>query len=251
MNKKVIYTVIFGGYDQLQEPECIPTGWDFICFSDHDYDSSVWEVRVVDPAIPQDLALSSRKPKILAHEFLPEYNTSIYIDGNIVVRGNVNELTDEYLEDSSFVAYSHRSTDSNGRTGLYQEAETLIQMTESGKYKGDPQKMRKQMIKYRREGYPEENGLILGTILLRRHNDQKVKQVMQDWWNEVKNESNRDQLSFNYVAWKHDFDFTVIEENGWDNEYFYRKKHHIPWYKKPKLYIKYIYRRIKNFFNAK
>ena len=31
--KRVIYTVIVGGYDRLIEPQPFP-GWDFVCFTD-------------------------------------------------------------------------------------------------------------------------------------------------------------------------------------------------------------------------
>ena len=33
--KKVIYTAIFGDYDNLVEPYYIPDGFDFICFTDN------------------------------------------------------------------------------------------------------------------------------------------------------------------------------------------------------------------------
>ena len=39
MNKKVIYTTIFGGYDNLVEPHFVPDGWDFVCFTDDDIES--------------------------------------------------------------------------------------------------------------------------------------------------------------------------------------------------------------------
>ena len=39
--KKVIYTTIFGGYDNLVEPQHKPEGWDFICFTDSDIESKV------------------------------------------------------------------------------------------------------------------------------------------------------------------------------------------------------------------
>jgi len=38
-NKIVIYTAIFGGKDNLIEPEYIPKGCDFVCFTDQDFTS--------------------------------------------------------------------------------------------------------------------------------------------------------------------------------------------------------------------
>ena len=33
MNSKIIYTTIFGGYDDVTKPN-LPTGWDWKCFSE-------------------------------------------------------------------------------------------------------------------------------------------------------------------------------------------------------------------------
>ena len=60
------------------------------------------------------------------------------------------------------------------------------------------------------ENYPENNGLISGGVLVRKHTDEKLIKVMEEWWYFVKNFSKRDQLSFNYVAWKHHFKYNVI-----------------------------------------
>ena len=55
------------------------------------------------------------------------------------------------------------------------------------------------------EKYPEHNGLLFASVLIRKHHDENLKKVMEDWWYCVKNYSKRDQLSFNYVAWKNNF----------------------------------------------
>ena len=51
MKKKVIiYTAIFGGYDELVEPDYIPEDCDFVCFTDSThFKSDVWDIRVVKP----------------------------------------------------------------------------------------------------------------------------------------------------------------------------------------------------------
>ena len=44
MGKKVIYTAIFGSYDNLLEPKYIPEGWEFVCFTDTELTSANWTV---------------------------------------------------------------------------------------------------------------------------------------------------------------------------------------------------------------
>ena len=43
---------------------------------------------------------------------------------------------------------------------------------------------------------------------------------MEKWWEEVKYGSKRDQLNFNYSAWKTDFNFTHIQSDIDNNPWF-------------------------------
>jgi hypothetical protein len=81
------------------------------------------------------------------------------------------------------------------------------------------------MERYISHGYPKGNGLLSSGLLYRRHNDYEVIKVMEDWWSEIKYGSRRDQLSFNYSAWKNDFDFEYIHDDVRHNKYFDLKKH--------------------------
>ena len=105
MNKKVIYTAIIGGYDELIEPEFKPDGWDFVCFSDRDLNSNTWEIRKTIP-LYSDNTRTARKHKLLTHRFLPEYDISLWVDGNIKVVGNINELL-YHLDDCNYATYDH------------------------------------------------------------------------------------------------------------------------------------------------
>lgn len=57
------------------------------------------------------------------------------------------------------------------------------------------------MARYRAEGLPEDAGLIEAPVILRRHTD-AIRRLNESWWGEIVRASRRDQLSFNYVAWK-------------------------------------------------
>ena len=54
MNNKIIYTAIVGGYDDLFEPDFKPDGWDFVCFTDRDFKSDVWDVQKVLPQLVKE-----------------------------------------------------------------------------------------------------------------------------------------------------------------------------------------------------
>ncbi|PKL73860.1 MAG: hypothetical protein CVV29_01220 [Methanobacteriales archaeon HGW-Methanobacteriales-2] len=89
-HKKVVYTAITGGYDDLVTPEYVNEDWDYICFTDTDIESDFWQIKQMDD-VNVDPVRKSKKYKILPHYYLPEYDYSLYIDGNCVIVGDINE----------------------------------------------------------------------------------------------------------------------------------------------------------------
>jgi hypothetical protein len=83
------------------------------------------------------------------------------------------------------------------------------------------------MEKYHNEGYPQNNGLATTPIMVRNHNHSDVIKHNEDWWSEIKHNSKRDQLSFNYIAWKNQFNFVYLEGDSRSNEYFVSMGKHI------------------------
>ena len=233
--KKVIYTSIFGGYDILKDPIFLPKGYDFVAFTDIDLESSVWEIRK-KPTIYTDNTRNAKKYKILPHRFLSNYDISIYIDGNYVIKNDVNELVEQFLQNTNASFYDHNQQPLyDKRNCIYQEAEAIfnfgnINMKKNPQkgflnFKDDPRVIEKQIKKYHSEGYPSNNGLINGGIILRKHNENDCIKVMENWWEEIKYNSKRDQLSFNYVAWKNNFNFSYLEGHDRTNYYFNFSKH--------------------------
>ncbi|MEA2112501.1 MAG: DUF616 domain-containing protein [Patescibacteria group bacterium] len=236
MNKTVIYTAIFGGKDNLTEPEFIPDNCDFICFTDSDFQSDIWEVRKVEQTF-NDPVRNARMYKVLPHKFLPKYEYSVWVDGNMVVRGDVNQLIKKYLSKVNLTIFDHtqltrrffklfwKKDKNQCYDCIYTEAEKLIQMNNEGNYKDDSNLIKNQIEKYRNEGYPEHNGLVSSMVILRRHNEKDIINTMNIWWNEIENNSRRDQLSFNYSAWRSKLDFVYMKGDSRRNKYFLHKQH--------------------------
>lgn len=221
VNKRtVIYTAIFGPKDKLLEPEVKPEGFDFVCFTDQDFTSKIWDIRKSKREY-NDPTRDARKRKVLVHEYLPEYETSIWIDGNIIVRGNPQELIDTYLKDASMAIYDKRNNAWDPGDCVYGELENLLELgRQRGVHKDDPLVMQEQVGRYRKEGYPEHNGMIISMIMIRRHRAVDVQDAMNVWWTEIEKGSKRDQLSFNYSAWKTRLKFAWLPGDSRDNEYF-------------------------------
>ncbi|MFC1721250.1 glycosyltransferase domain-containing protein [Patescibacteria group bacterium] len=229
MNKQkkiIIYTAIFGGRDRITEPVYLPANADFVCFTDSDIKSDAWEVRKVEP-VSESSVRAAKIYKVLPHKYFPDYEYSIWIDGNILVHGDINELINEYLKDVNFAAYDHMKCEDK-RDCIYDEAQALQEAAERGRHKNlNFEKLEKQIQRYKEEGYPANNGLIHSAIMLRRHNEPDVIKTMDDWWKEIVNNSRRDQLSFNYVAWKNNFKFVYLPGDSRNNKYFKMVAHAI------------------------
>lgn len=227
MNKKVIYTAIFGGKDGLLRPEVIPDGFDFVCFTDEESarhksfkkNSDVWDVRIVKKE-ERDSVRNARRFKVLPHRYFPEYHVSIWIDGNIIVRGDVNELVKKYLSDNTIAVYDHSKNVWDPWKNIDEELNSLLNLAQKGRVKDEPEVMKRQVQKYKMEGFASQNGHIVSMIMFRMHNDERVKNTMESWWKEIQAHSRRDQLSFNYVAWKEGLPLAYLPGDSRDNPYF-------------------------------
>jgi len=220
--KVVVYTAISGNYDQLSEPEYINYNFDYICFSDNKkLKSEYWKI-IGFPNCEDDLVMLNRRVKLLPHRYFPEYEYSVYIDGNFDIVGDLEELINRYLKTNLIAVFAHPE-----RICIYDEARTCIDHK-----KGNRDVIKKQMQKYRQHGYPEKNGLIAGGIILRKHNYPDVVRLMEDWWSEINFHSKRDQLSFNYVSWKNCLKYGIIKGNIFSNSFFRYREHRLSYFEK-------------------
>ena len=235
MKRIAIYTSIFNSYDNLPKVTYQPPNCDFICFTESDIQSVDWKIIKVSN-LYNDPVRNAKKYKILPHRYLSEYDISIYMDGNFEIREDINILIDMYLADCNAAFFNHNQQAAyDKRNCLYEEADFIInagmlnmqRTPERGKlnFKDNPDIIQRQILRYKEKKYPANNGLIVGGIILRRHNELDCVNAMEEWWTEIKYFSKRDQLSFNYVAWKQQFKFNYIPGETRDNKYFCYKKH--------------------------
>lgn len=213
--KNVIYTCITGDYDPIVDPSYIAEGFKYICFTDAPNPTSpVWEFR----PIPEELKhLSKVKQqrciKICPHKYLPEFETSIWIDGNVDVLGDINIFLKEECSDKSKTVFipTHPQRDC-----IYTEATKCIELKKDTANNINP-----QTAQYRKEGFPQQQGLVQTGIIIRRHNDPYCIELMEAWEKELIEHSHRDQLSFNYVLWKlGDKGFKYLDKNLFNSKYF-------------------------------
>jgi len=215
--KTVVYTSIINNYDVLVDPKIVSPNVDYICFTDtNNHSTDVWETRLVKDhdLTPSEL---NRKIKILAHEYLDEYDYSLYVDGNVQIIGDITDLIDRYQK-FDFAAPTHFLRDC-----VYEEGEALI---DAGI--GNVKQIRRQIARYQKQGLPENVGLSANSTLFRWHTRSRVQSLMKSWWEEFQQSSGRDQLSLPYVAWRENSDYKFIHEGPRLESQYYRLHPHIP-----------------------
>ena len=228
-----IYTSIFGGYDNLIDEQFQMDGVDYICFTDRDIESKTWKV-VKSTPIYNDSNRNAKKYKVLPHRYLNDYDWSVWVDGNIKVISDIRSL----CNGDAYKLYDHMLVgEYDRRNCIYDEAQTILNFgkinseryPEKGikNWKDNPKLIVDQMNRYLSEGYPKQNGLSTTPIMVRNHMDDNVINHNEDWWSEIKHNSKRDQLSFNYIAWKNQFNFVYLEGDSRNNEYFVSMGKHI------------------------
>lgn len=213
MHKIVIYTSIYGERDILSPVKKFE-GIDYICYTDNLHMKSNGWTLIYDSPEYTDSVLDAKRHKIFPHTYLSKYDISIWVDGNTTIVRNPIEIINKMNTTAMFFNHNdHRIADK--RDCIYDEAGVCIKLN-----KDNVDTITQQINRYSADGYPKHNGLVCGGIIVRKHNDLRTIKVMEDWWNEIKRGSKRDQLSFNYVAWKHNFKFEYIPGDIRNNKWF-------------------------------
>lgn len=208
--KGVIYTAIFGDYESLLNPRIIHPYLDYVCFTDNpNLSSDVWEIRLITD-LKCDNTRKARTIKILPHKYLKEYDFSIWIDAGFQIIGDMENYVNTYIKDGLLLGVKH-----SDRNCIYEEIDVC-----NSRDKDDASVLETIINRYESEGYPKNNGLIESGVMFRRHNNQKIINLMEQWHYEVMNYSKRDQLSFDYICWKNNFNYDKAEIYCWKNQYF-------------------------------
>jgi len=193
-NSKAVYTILLGKYDNLKTP-VVADGWDYICYTDQKIKSDVWEIRPFNGN-----KLDIKRLKLLGIKELHEegYSDTIYIDASFEITSDINSIP----FDGTIITGKHPD-----RNCIYEEFRAC-----SERNKDDISVMQSQIDKYKKDGYPLNNGMTSSGFIYRRYTDETVE-FMEKWFDEIKNGSIRDQLSFNYVAWKFGYNHIAIDYN--------------------------------------
>jgi GT2 family glycosyltransferase len=199
-----VYTSIVGGYDELKTPEDLNPECDYICFTDQpEMSHPVWQCR---PTLyfNADQTRIARYYKLHPHAYLHDYEITVWVDANILIRNDFTVFLDRFIAgDNPVGTFKHYK-----RFCTYDEANECL-----GAQKDDQDIILKQINQYAEEGLPRNFGLPETNIFISRPNDPLAKRVFQTWWEQLDNGSRRDQLSIMYSLWKNDCSYTALNDD--------------------------------------
>jgi hypothetical protein len=210
MEKYVVYTAIAGGKNDLLEPDFPDPTVRQICFTDYNgFSSPSWEFIEIPSEIIEKFTDSSGEIdytrvakifKLQPHLFphLQKYEASLWVDGSIQLKmRSISAFIKTLLRKSDFQVF--RNPD---RASVQEEVKYCID-----KKKDEPSVLLAQLSHYRDQGFPDSGGLMKGGFILRRTNSTLVKRMNNLWWSELLRWSKRDEVSFPYLAWLHNFQY--------------------------------------------
>ena len=207
---KVCYTALFGDYEELKEPAIITPGWRYVCFTDQQLTSATWEIipkEVIDT--PQRTA---RWFKIMGWI---DWEFSMWIDASFLIKKDLNDWWNDRFV-SPFSCAKHPL-----RNSIYHEARSCMVNN-----RGDNGRVLLQDEKYKRLAFPDYQGIITSGIIL-RENTPACIELHEKWWNELYNQSVRDQLSFAFVSLGIDWINTYVWDYSQSKEFVYSKHKHL------------------------
>ncbi len=214
--KIVVYTSITGDYDELSDPLFVDDDIDYVCFTNNkSIKSSVWNVEYISDETLDNMHLA-KHVKFFPDQWVPEYDTSVWVDGKFQIISDLREYIKKYEKTAPMLCFPHFERDC-----IYDEAAKCITLK-----KGIKNDIVSQVADYYHEGYPMDNGMYEMGCIVRNHNDPTVKNLMQQWWEHVEKYSYRDQLSFPYLLWKNQFNVDICDLNINKNSYLYCVKGH-------------------------
>lgn len=216
----VVYTAIFGDIgDQLRDlgslKDCRDT--EFIAFVDDppfERHQTGWLRRQRVWTHATNPRKRARRHKLLSHELFAEAEYTLWVDGCLTPKTPLRELADRYLAGHDLCVFRHAERDC-----IYREAAACERLR-----KDDPEILREVVARYRREGYPEKNGLAETTAVLRRHTP-AIRRLNDLWWHELSSFSIRDQMSFDYICWKYGVRYSVFEGSRTQSPHFLHRPH--------------------------
>jgi hypothetical protein len=187
-----VYTCLIGATEMLNEqPVAAASSIPFICFTDDpDRRSQTWQMRPISPLFELDPVRSQRAVKLRPHEYLPNFDVSLYIDNSVLLDKLPEDLIAEHLPQSGLCLAEHSFRDT--------VLDEFLAVSTDGL---DDQTRIFEQLNHYALSCPDvlQEKPYWGGILLRDHRNPALRDMLELWFAHVQRYSRRDQLSINFA----------------------------------------------------
>lgn len=141
--------------------------------------------------------------KIFPQVFMPNLESSVWMDGNVRLSKSIDGLLKDFLASKrGFGVFKH-----NKRKSVLEELSECVRFSKDAE-----DVMKSQVNKYRAKYNLDVLGLYQGRFLLRNHHRKEIiSKISDEWWAEVSRYSVRDQLSLPVIVFENCLDVKVYE----------------------------------------
>ena len=205
-NKIVVFTALCGGYDKPVRHEFLDPEIDYVIFTDAPIvDNGFWQVRPIDFWHPEKVRMA-RRIKTNPHIYLEGYEIAVWVDANVIIRKDIKKYIQKLIDSESMpvagIPHPQRSC-------AYEEAHIILEAN-----RDVCGRVNRQMRAYEHLGFPRKSGLTETNFMVIDLKHPKTPVIMSDWWSQINKYGHRDQLSFNFILWKHQSNWTrLMSEN--------------------------------------
>lgn len=213
--KIAVYTVVYGCKDYIPKFLCPLPEYD--CFvvtdqrdlADYAIKSGSHFKPIIMPAMSSNERKSSRYIKCRPDLIFSDYEASVYLDANLIVKINLLQCVPDILANTDYAVFKHP----RGITSGYDDGQRCIRQR-----RADPSVIVKQLEYYKQCGYEDKYGIIPACgILVRRHNKKDVVDFGSAWWDQILEYSERDQISWPFLRWRMNLKHAWIGDPGVGN----------------------------------
>lgn len=208
-----VYTCTYASYDILLSPHRVTPNCDFIAFVDEPQPTAKrWNSRPL-PAQIKDLPQNeaNRFCKLFPMRILPEYDISIYLDGNIFIGADLTPLIKEFVASGADLALFPGQAN---RT-VEQEIELTL---ERGAVREDRRAAAARQLEDLRAKGEADLPITMNGVLFRKHASPHLEPLMQAWWEDINKYAMRDQYGLPGLLQK-----SPVKVHHWDWQYFYEE----------------------------
>jgi GT2 family glycosyltransferase len=190
----VFYTAIAGDYSRLLPAAALLPGARYVCFTDLPRQTyGMWTIRPLPETFEESARWASRWCKLHPHELFPDAEVAVWLDGNIVINGDMTPYIQRVLESGLPVGMIRHPL----RDCVYEEVTACI-----ARNKDSEERLLRQKERYLSLALPAHGGLYETNAVINNLGHPALPAFYDAWWQELSTQSFRDQVSLPYVLHK-------------------------------------------------